>query len=127
MANIRDQQIWLKLAHGVQLPERNILEQESPGMLPKPQAIGKLAKSNSSGLLTSTVLMNTMSRRGATSQLDQIMKLSFYQWDEMESVGRNHQRTLMTTEDKGATTTDSREVQMMFRNCIENWKAGKPK
>lgn len=41
---------------------RNILEQDSPGKLPKPQAIGNLAKSDSSGLLTSTVLMNTMSR-----------------------------------------------------------------
>lgn len=46
---------------------RTILEQDSLGMLPKPQAIGNLAKSDSSGLLTSMVLMNTMSRtRGMT-------------------------------------------------------------
>ncbi|CAO2592657.1 hypothetical protein LEMLEM_LOCUS6881 [Lemmus lemmus] len=60
--------IWLKLAHGFNYL-RSILERDSLGMLPKPQAIGNLAKSNSSGLLTSTVLMNTMSRTRDNSPL----------------------------------------------------------
>lgn len=45
---------------------RNILEQDSLGMLPKPQALGNLAKSDYLGLLTSMVLMNTMSHRRGT-------------------------------------------------------------
>lgn len=53
-------QISLTLAHGVQLYENHSLEKDSWSILPKPQAMENLAKSNYFGLLTSNVLMNTM-------------------------------------------------------------------
>lgn len=51
---------------------RNILEKDSLGRLPKPQAVGNLAKSDLSELLTSMVPMTTMNCRKGMVCLEHI-------------------------------------------------------